>query len=94
MNRELEIKELHVQIEALVESNNAKADYITELESINESLAEQLINLPEEVNSPENPLILNDILNSIIAKSVITIDKEGIDDFNLCELEIINSLKI
>ena len=48
----------------------------------------------EEPNSPNNPLILNDVINSILAKGLINIDRSGEDRFSIEELEAINSLKL
>jgi len=102
MTKKETIAKLQEENAALVDSNNSKTLLIKELQQINELITADFLKcvlsteLPEaeEPNSPENPLLLNDILNSIIAKSVIEIDKEGIDDFNLCELSMLNDLKI
>ena len=104
MSKKQTIKELRAENAVLKEVNEANAKFTDELIAVNEELAQNLAEAmallsepqPDEVDSygtPEDPIILNDHINSLIAQTVMRMDEDG-EQLDLHGLAILNSIKI
>ena len=83
MSKKQYIKELEEQIKFLLEVRDGNEKHIKELEEANQEFAVSLAgvlntdNEEPDYGTPENPVILNDVINSILAKGLMAIDECG-----------------
>ena len=99
MSKKQYIKDLERLNQELVDSNNAKVTQIAELEKANIDLTLKLgveiLNSVGASTEEEPPVvILNDVINSILAQNLLEIDRNHANYLTIRELEQINSLKI